>query len=531
MIEEWENEFFDDGGDLEIELFSHIAHGINQERNISEVDLIEWGKCYFPHYINLAPSNQHRVVANEVKEMAIRRGRKIVVEGPRDSAKSVWCTFIFPLWSICEQTESYIQLYADVAEQAEKYLEAIRFELENNPRLAEDYPGAVGEGPRWNVRSVLTRNGVRLDALSTGKKIRGRRERQNRPSLIIGDDLENEEHIYSSLRRERNRSWFHKAVEKSGDRFTNFVLIGTRLHRECLIATLSRLPGWRHHIFKALESYPENMELWEKWKDVLCVPDDGDRESKALAFYDMNRKAMEEGARVLWPERESLYDLMGQWATDRVAFESEKMNNPFDPEACEFPPDYFDYRNFWFDDFPVRHSGRWMACDPSKGKDAKKGDYSAIIKLQAGNDGYWYVDCDMERRPSKAVCDDIVTHGIDFCPEEVGLETNQFQELLVDDIGDAAKERSVDLKIRKLENTINKELRIRRNGPYLSRRELRFRRSPGSQRCVDQLRDFPNGDHDDGPDALEMALRIAETSIGDVNQSPLSKNTEGWPNQ
>jgi hypothetical protein len=27
---------------------------------------------------------------------------------------------------------------------------------------------------------------------------------------------------------------------------------------------------------------------------------------------------------------------------------------------------------------------------------------------------------------------------------------------------------------------------------------------------VDQLRDFPVGTHDDGPDALEMAIRLAE---------------------
>jgi hypothetical protein len=31
---------------------------------------------------------------------------------------------------------------------------------------------------------------------------------------------------------------------------------------------------------------------------------------------------------------------------------------------------------------------------------------------------------------------------------------------------------------------------------------------------VNQLRDFPIGDHDDGPDALEMALRLAEELRG-----------------
>jgi hypothetical protein len=31
---------------------------------------------------------------------------------------------------------------------------------------------------------------------------------------------------------------------------------------------------------------------------------------------------------------------------------------------------------------------------------------------------------------------------------------------------------------------------------------------------VNQLRDFPLGDHDDGPDALEMAVRLARNALG-----------------
>jgi phage terminase large subunit-like protein len=39
---------------------------------------------------------------------------------------------------------------------------------------------------------------------------------------------------------------------------------------------------------------------------------------------------------------------------------------------------------------------------------------------------------------------------------------------------------------------------------------LRFKaNSPGARLLVRQLRDFPNADHDDGPDALEMAVRLA----------------------
>jgi predicted phage terminase large subunit-like protein len=53
----------------------------------------------------------------------------------------------------------------------------------------------------------------------------------------------------------------------------------------------------------------------------------------------------------------------------------------------------------------------------------------------------------------------------------------------------------------------NKEVRIRRLGTYLAQRLLRFKnRSPGTALLVQQMMDFPVGDHDDGPDALEMAL-------------------------
>ena len=61
-----------------------------------------------------------------------------------------------------------------------------------------------------------------------------------------------------------------------------------------------------------------------------------------------------------------------------------------------------------------------------------------------------------------------------------------------------------------INNQVNKLVRIRRLTPYLSNRQLRFKGgSPGARLLVEQLRDFPNGDHDDGPDALEMAVRLA----------------------
>jgi hypothetical protein len=53
-------------------------------------------------------------------------------------------------------------------------------------------------------------------------------------------------------------------------------------------------------------------------------------------------------------------------------------------------------------------------------------------------------------------------------------------------------------------------VRIRRLTPLLSQHRLRFKvGSKGAKLLVEQLRDFPCGEFDDAPDALEMAVRLA----------------------
>ena len=71
------------------------------------------------------------------------------------------------------------------------------------------------------------------------------------------------------------------------------------------------------------------------------------------------------------------------------------------------------------------------------------------------------------------------------------------------------QQERVDLPLYGINNTVNKQVRIRRLGPLLSQLRLRFKaRSPGTLLLVQQLRAFPVGDHDDGPDSLEVALRV-----------------------
>jgi hypothetical protein len=82
------------------------------------------------------------------------------------------------------------------------------------------------------------------------------------------------------------------------------------------------------------------------------------------------------------------------------------------------------------------------------------------------------------------------------------------------------------LPIHPIENKVNKKLRIGRLGPYLARKQLRIRNNHGGRLLVEQCRQFSQKDvsgvHDDGPDALEMALRTGiEIQGGQVRDDGL----------
>ena len=103
----------------------------------------------------------------------------------------------------------------------------------------------------------------------------------------------------------------------------------------------------------------------------------------------------------------------------------------------------------------------------------------------------------------------------DFLPTVFGVEATQYQELLIGEFAAEFRRQGVSgVPLVPLPNQQNKQVRIRRLGPLLSQRRLRFMADcPGTRKLVEQCQDCPLGEHDDGPDALEMASRLASELI------------------
>ena len=504
--------------------------------------LLEWGRRYLSDYFTRPPSAMHRWLATQMAAMQTARGTKLNCVGPRGSAKSTLGTLAYPLRAALEGTEQYIWIVSDTTPQAEALLDHLRQELESNEALAADYGHAVGRGRVWRHNRLVLRNDVCIDALSSGQRVRGRRYRQHRPSLVICDDLQNDQQMESPRKRLKSRQWFQSALLKAGNKQTNFINLATALHREALAMELTRKPGWTSRTFAAIERWPDDMLLWEEWEAIYCgvgsntsqrepvaelvrVPINGnagiltnsatvrnasDARQAAREFYEIHRTQMDAGAVLLWPEEEDLYTLMCMRAEGgREAFSREKQSSPLNPEQCEWPESYFD-EHIWFDHWPERML-KTIALDPSKGASDRPSDYSALVMLGIDVHDVLYVEAELGRYDAAELVAVAAEWYRQFRPHALGIESNQCQHLFAELLKqELMRQRLLVTEPELIDNHLNKRLRIRRLTHFLAARRIRFKRhSPSTQLLVNQLRDFPIGDHDDGPDALEMATRLA----------------------
>jgi hypothetical protein len=253
------------------------------------------------------------------------------------------------------------------------------------------------------------------------------------------------------------------------------------------------------------------MALWKEWGEIYCNLDNPRAQQAAREFFEQREEEMRDGADVLWPKVEDLYTLMRlREEIGITAFDREKQSQPVNPELCEWPEEYFD-EHIWFDEWPKTLKVRVIALDPSKGRDAGRGDYSAFVLLGIDLRNVVYAEADLARRPTPQMVADGVALYVRFRPTAFVVEANQYQELLCGEFeGELRRQKITHLAPLPITNLVNKQMRIRRLGPLLATRRMKFLRgSPSTKLLVDQLRDFPIATFDDGPDALEMALRQA----------------------
>lgn len=308
--------------------------------------------------------------------------------------------------------------------------------------------------------------------------------------FIVDDFIRNSKQATSLKVRESQWEWFQTTARSRIEPGGKLIVLATRWHEEDLIGKILKYAcgeaGWRVREIRL----PALAEPTEAQPDLL------------------GRKTDE----ALWPERWSSEYLMRlRDGSDPYWWAALYQQRLGSYGKNEWPAEYF-YNVFAQDDeWPESFLVSATALDPSKGRNTKSGDYSAIVTVGFSK-GYLWVDADLQRRPVPQIMRDLVEWNTLRRPMVTGIEGVLFQELLGPDYEQAQIElgnyRDVPVMI---DNSISKTLRISRLGQWLRLHRVKIRNTPGGRLLLQQLKDFPNGDHDDGPDAMEMAVRLLES--------------------
>lgn len=516
-------------------------HGIRKK--LGAVDLEYFGKAYFPHYFSRKTPDFHReldaiwqdgvlknqsaILKNIGKKISNLPGCKRAIAAPRGHAKSTNVTFKDTTHAVLYEYKHYIVIISDSSEQAEGFLESIREELEENEAISEDFGDLAGKVWRNNV--LLTSADIKVEAIGSGKKIRGRKHRNWRPDLVVLDDIENDENVNTPEQRKKLNNWYFKAVSKAGDSYTDFIYIGTLLHYDSLLAKILNNPGYRTVKYKAVLSFAQRQDLWDQWEEIYIDLSNENHEEDARSFFMSNRDKMLQGTKVLWEDKNSYYKLMVDKVTEgEASFNSEYQNEPINQDDCLFQEEWFEYYNEAAIDFREKRYRFFGFVDPSlggKGK-KKKSDFSCIITLARDiQTGYLYdLDADIERRHPDQIIDDILekerwlklTYGRGYTL--FGCETNQFQWYLKEVLARRSAEEGIYLPIEEINQTGDKYGRIQTLQPDIKNRYIKF--NARHKRLLEQLKFFPMASNDDGPDALEACRTLARTKQ-QVDQSLL----------
>lgn len=503
-------------------------HGLRKQ--LAAFDLAYFGRAYLPHYFIRKSPRFHEELdgiwnrgvmkgmnpAKEAKTISREKGSRNVVAAPRGHAKSTNFTFKDSLHAVLYAYKHYILILSDSSDQAEGFLEDIKTELEENANIIMDFGSLKGE-KAWRTGVILTKSDIKVEAIGSGKKVRGRRHRNWRPDLIVLDDIENDENVNTPEQRKKLKNWFDKAVSKAGDTYTDIMYIGTILHYDSLLSNVLKNPRYKTKTYRAVISFAENTKLWEEWEGIYTNLFNEQHEEDAKAFYEEHEEEMLSGSEVLWEEKLSYYDLMEIRVSEgEASFNSELQNDPVDPDNATFNPEWFDFYEPELMDWKNADYIFIGANDPSLGKN-KKSDTSSIINLALSlSTGYMYVvDASVEKRKPDVIIDDVIEMSRRLKRDyrkgfyKFGVETVQFQYFFKEVMTAKSLEEGEYIPIEEIQSSVNKVLRIESLQPVIKNKYLKFNRE--HKTLLKQLEEFPMGRNDDAPDGLQMAVQLAQS--------------------
>lgn len=430
---------------------------------------------------------------------------------PRGFAKSTWGK-IDDLHDIVYALEPVMIYVSNTIQEAKFHFESIKGELENNEWLRNIYGDLVPDlgklGAKWTNSHFETNNGVNMVARGAGKG-RGVNIRNQRPTKIKMDDVENDRMVRSAVLRQQLQRWVKEVIIPSLDKERGRLkFFGTAIHPNC----------------------------------------------EVLRFYKANgglfRRAIEEG-KSIWPAMWSIEDLYKirdgyvdeagvlHEAMGTRAFNQEYQNDPINDTDSVFKRAWLD--SWVWERAPSEEELREfftikMCVDPQSGE-KEEADFLGVSVL--GRDKrtgkIWSLYSAKFKGSINKQVEFIYGIYARWNPVVLGVEKLMTQTALYQLLNDGFELRdSTGVKTREKfyfrlialsPKSKDKVERSKYVEPLVETGRILF--NTGQTDLYDQLIEFPNGEHDDVADAFFYCVSLFEVNSVELKPEKSSMITSG----
>lgn len=476
-------------------------------RKATKRDPLLFALFYFPHHLRsvdedtgeVAPitlSSFHLEMCQRSLEWANpqlkpKESRHAEV-APRESGKSTWNFLIRPAWALAHLHRRYVLAFADMGRQAEQHLLTFKREIQENALLRKDHPALCT--PKKRIDSTLSvadrqdiyiaANDVVFHAKGIDSTSLGAKYKNQRPDLLLFDDVEPDASNYSELQKDKRLHTIVHAAFPMNLRAA-VIISGTVNMTGALVHDLVRhVTEPRAH---DLPEWPQEERIKVHYYPALYQDDDGEWQS-------------------IWPQRwpvawmqEPIFPGAKKRYCDTSSFLLSMQNSPRGADGGWFTNDDFHYGTLG------ETATRWiLQLDPAV-TTKEKSDFTGIIVL----------GCRMPRNGVKRMVEiayarkvklvgeplrELVLSIVEEFPEIklIRVEANQGGEMWYS----ALHHMPVKVEIHNSDDP--KEVRIARSLHWYGRGRV-LHREVFTSLEEDQI-GYPKAAHDDLPDAAALAV-------------------------
>jgi len=420
-----------------------------------------FAKTYFPHYCDKPFGTfQKACVENTNSKKQI-----VAIAGPRGFGKSVLLAIIKPIWGALYGKYKFCVFVGESRELSEERTLAIRAEFQCNTRLINDF----GEQLNFNIGSehdFVIKAGIRFLALGYKQAIRGKMFGPYRPDWIVIDDFENINSRNPKIARQKLeyvREEAFGALAQKG----SIVWLGNLTHKETA--------------FYMLKVLVQNTDEYLGIK-FLCYP-------------------AEKDGIPLWPEGgytlealETMRQTMGS-----IGYQRHMLMIPV-VEGNIFKNEWFKY----YEQNPEPMPQLVTCCDPSF---SASGDYKAIITIGIHNAKYYLFDIWIRKTTIDTMFHKLYQIDQQF-NTRIYMESTFWQSVLWKFLPEYAPSYGYILPLSKYSSRLSKAQRIERLEPLYEWGNILhpLPRNNDLEMLEEQLRNYPDHAHDDGPDVLAACI-------------------------